>query len=688
MEGERRVLVIGGTDSPLSSASVFEFSIASHPHLLMIDPSAHSKLSSSPPSGHKFQLSLPDFLTPEEARASILVLLSKHLRGRSGSGSGCFSSSSASQITDILNNNTQTLTLDLDDDIHISKACWTDITSIGISTLLDYTASSLTKVADAVAALSCEALKADTCSVFNLFMDSGDLYDKDRAAVASDLKVLLNGSKLHSDLQFDQVNKIPIIHGHLRSLCKSINTSTRIELNSIPLVTGGVSEYLVTLFSPLAFALQDLGESSFLRAEALMKNNLFPCLVDIFNDNCPDLEKLRDSIMHFVALKMDKRYTESLHEIYVLSAFVSKILCWEAAVSFISLEGNELIKAQKDIDGGNLKSGKKDKRKKITGKGTSVLIHFIKDRLQYDITSKITSSDDSDLIKKVAYSFLSLLNSKDPDFEHLLQKVKEIVDSNEKRRLPKIPKGTRDFANEHMAAREKTSTTIVNVFKRHGAMGLETPSFELRETLTEKYGEDSKLMSHLDDQGGELLTLRYDLTVPFARYVAMNGLTKYKAYQIGRVDRRDNPSKVRLREFYQGDFNISGDESIEADFEVVKVLIEVLDEIDIGDYMIKMNHRKLLDGMLEICGVPNHKLLRTICSSIDKLDKQSFEEIKKEMIEEKGLDAETVEKIGSYVVLKGDPLKLPSQLKNKGSEFLKNDSANEAFQLFGEEKMY
>lgn len=66
----------------------------------------------------------------------------------------------------------------------------------------------------------------------------------------------------------------------------------------------------------------------------------------------------------------------------------------------------------------------------------------------------------------------------------------------------------------------------------------------------------------------------------------MNGLTKYKAYQIGRVDRRDNPSKVRLREFYQGDFNISGDESIEADFEVVKVLIEVLDEIDIDDYMV------------------------------------------------------------------------------------------------------
>ena len=94
---------------------------------------------------------------------------------------------------------------------------------------------------------------------------------------------------------------------------------------------------------------------------------------------------------------------------------------------------------------------------------------------------------------------------------------------------------------------------MIKVFKRHGAETIDTPIFELKEVLTGKYGEDSKLIYDLKDQGGEILSLRYDLTVPFARYVAMNKISQIKRYHIGKVYRRDNPSisRGRYREFYQ-----------------------------------------------------------------------------------------------------------------------------------------
>ena len=179
-------------------------------------------------------------------------------------------------------------------------------------------------------------------------------------------------------------------------------------------------------------------------------------------------------------------------------------------------------------------------------------------------------------------------------------------------------------------------------------------------------------------QGGELCSLRYDLTVPFARYCAMNGITSIKRYQIAKVYRRDNPSHGRYREFYQCDFDIAGlSEPMGPDFEVVKILTELLDKLEIGDYVVKLNHRKLLDGMLEICGVPAEKF-RTICSSIDKLDKQTFEQVKREMVEEKGLSSEVADRIGSFVKEKGAPMELLNKLREEGSEFLGNKSSKEA----------
>ncbi|KAJ3054844.1 Cytoplasmic and mitochondrial histidine tRNA synthetase [Rhizophlyctis rosea] len=219
----------------------------------------------------------------------------------------------------------------------------------------------------------------------------------------------------------------------------------------------------------------------------------------------------------------------------------------------------------------------------------------------------------------------------------------------------KTPKGTKDYDERDMAIREKIFSTVTRIFKKHGATTIDTPVFELKEILAGKYGEDSKLIYDLEDQGGEKCSLRYDLTVPFARYLAENSITNLKRYHIAKVYRRDNPAmnRGRFREFYQCDFDIAGlyDPMI-PDAEGLRVMTEILEGIDVGDFVIKINHRKILDGMFEVCGVPADKF-RQISSAVDKLDKMSWEDVKKEMTDEKGLAPDVADRIGEYVKLKG-----------------------------------
>ena len=207
-----------------------------------------------------------------------------------------------------------------------------------------------------------------------------------------------------------------------------------------------------------------------------------------------------------------------------------------------------------------------------------------------------------------------------------------------------------------MILRERMFTTILSIFKRHGGIALDTPVFELKEILSGKYGEDSKLIYDLQDQGGELCSLRYDLTVPFARVLAMNPtLQSIKRYHLAKVYRRDQPAlkKGRMREFFQCDFDIAGtSDPMIADAEVLEIVNEVLSTLDIGQFTIKINHRKLLDGIFEVCGVPKEKI-RTISSAVDKLDKSPWEDVRKEMTEEKGLDGEVADAIWEFVQQKG-----------------------------------
>ncbi|CAO3633664.1 unnamed protein product [Cunninghamella echinulata] len=246
----------------------------------------------------------------------------------------------------------------------------------------------------------------------------------------------------------------------------------------------------------------------------------------------------------------------------------------------------------------------------------------------------------------------------------------------------KTAKGTKDYNDKDMAIREKVFSTITKVFKQHGAVTIDTPVFELKEILSGKYGEDSKLIYDLKDQGGEECSLRYDLTVPFARFLAMNGkeYQNFKRYHIAKVYRRDQPAmtKGRMREFYQCDFDIAGTyDPMIPDAEILKILIEALTALDIGKFTVKINHRKILDGIFEVCGVPEQNI-RPISSAVDKLDKLPWEDVKKEMTQDKGLDESVADKIGEYVKLKGSRDLL--EILTKDEQLMKNKSASEGIQ--------
>ncbi|KAL8752910.1 MAG: hypothetical protein Q9199_005413 [Rusavskia elegans] len=251
----------------------------------------------------------------------------------------------------------------------------------------------------------------------------------------------------------------------------------------------------------------------------------------------------------------------------------------------------------------------------------------------------------------------------------------------------KTPKGTKDWQGTDMIVRDRIFSTITTVFKRHGAVTIDTPVFELREILAGKYGEDSKLIYDLQDQGGEICSLRYDLTVPFARWLAMNpGVQNIKRYHIAKVYRRDQPAmtKGRMREFYQCDFDIAGSyDKMLPDAEILRIICEVFEGLgwkENGSFMIKINHRGILDGVFEVCGVPKDKI-RTISSAVDKLDKVSWEEVKKEMVEEKGLQEDVANKIWEFVQRKGGSEILETLRNNE--ELLANESMKRGVEDMG-----
>ncbi|PIA34402.1 hypothetical protein AQUCO_03800190v1 [Aquilegia coerulea] len=694
-EREISIITIGGKDSFLSSSSVY--AIANNLSQLRIDSSALEKLSSSTSlstsSTVSFSSENPKFhLTLEESRASLVVILNKLVNTQIGIRPILPNFILKTLISLECNNNLYQLdfrscygflkslfalngtTIEetgvTDGEMNVLKTTVKGVE--GICAILEYSSMALLMVADGIAALSCEASKGDVSSLFK-YLDSGDgLGKKDESAVASDFKVLLAGSKLVGKVESDMISKIPLVHGGLRKVIKSVHLDMRSELNSV--VRNG--EALRAEVLSLALWLLDLGESSLGRmklvCDSITDVDFRSKVMEIIEKNCPSVDSLEDVYRTACSVVRVDGAT-FFHEVYNLLVKVREVVTWEGAVALLLLDINESSDKPKSVSvvgvEANQEKRSEKKKKVVLGKGTGLVRQLLKDRLKSDSGE---SFNNSEILKDWVRDLSLFFDPKELELDLFLKSLKDIVESNESRRLPKLPKGTRDFAREQMTVREQAFSIIQKVFKKHGATALDTPVFEMRETLMGKYGEDSKLIYDLADQGGELCSLRYDLTVPFARYIAMNGITSFKRFQIAKVYRRDNPSKGRYREFYQCDFDIAGQyEVMGPDFEVVKVLTELLDELKIGDYEIKLNHRKLLDGMLEICGVSADKF-RTICSSIDKMDKQSFDQIKKEMVEEKGLTVEVADKIGNFVKKRGAPLELLSELKQEGSQFLKN----------------
>ena len=240
---------------------------------------------------------------------------------------------------------------------------------------------------------------------------------------------------------------------------------------------------------------------------------------------------------------------------------------------------------------------------------------------------------------------------------------------------PSIPKGTRDFSPIEMAKRNYIFNTIKEVFLLYGFQQIETPAMENLSTLMGKYGEEGdKLLfkmlnsgDYLKNAPAEMLEqhdyihlipkisekgLRYDLTVPFARYVVMhrNDIQfPFKRYQIQPVWRADRPQKGRYREFYQCDADVVGSDSLMNEIELVGMIDEVFKRFGIN-VIIKINNRKVLSGIAEVIGAPDKIVDITV--AIDKIDKIGLENVNAELLE-KGLSQDAVEALQPLLTLSG-----------------------------------
>ena len=267
---------------------------------------------------------------------------------------------------------------------------------------------------------------------------------------------------------------------------------------------------------------------------------------------------------------------------------------------------------------------------------------------------------------------------------------------------PSIPKGTRDFSPEEMAKRNYIFNTIKDVFLLYGFQQIETPAMENLSTLMGKYGEEGdKLLfkilnsgDFLRDASDEMLSsrdclhltpklcekgLRYDLTVPFARYVVQhrNELQfPFKRYQIQPVWRADRPQKGRYREFYQCDADVVGSDSLVNEVELISLIDEVFFRFGIN-ITIKLNNRKILSGIAEIIGAPEKIVDITV--AIDKIDKIGIDNVNTEL-KEKGLSDEAIATLRPLLELSGtnnekistlETLLASSEIGVKGIEELK-----------------
>lgn len=230
------------------------------------------------------------------------------------------------------------------------------------------------------------------------------------------------------------------------------------------------------------------------------------------------------------------------------------------------------------------------------------------------------------------------------------------------------PKGTLDYDNNSALHLKSLISIIEKHFQNNGAEYLETPVFENKEVLMDKYGDEEKLIYEIEDNGGHKLALRYDLTIPFIRWILENKIKKVRRYSIGKVYRRDNPSILqgRFREFYQADFDILGENSVDysAEILILNMIKNILFDLQIVDFEIHVNFTenlyKILIDELKI----EKENFKNICSTIDKLDKTDFEQL----IDEFKMKSLNMEQI--------------NQLKVRLFEPYRNDKLDELLEIY------
>ena len=251
---------------------------------------------------------------------------------------------------------------------------------------------------------------------------------------------------------------------------------------------------------------------------------------------------------------------------------------------------------------------------------------------------------------------------------------------------PSLARGTRDFGPSVMVKRNYIFDTIKRTFQKFGFQPIETPTIENLSVLMGKYGDEgdqllfkilnsgdfSKDLTQQDlEEGFKKLThkisekgLRYDLTVPFARFVVMNRndlVMPFKRYQIQPVWRADRPQKGRYREFYQCDADVVGTDSLICEAEIVLMLQEILQNLGIKDFTIKINNRKILSGIAEVIGVKGSEVPLTV--AIDKLDKIGKEKVEDEL-RERGFSEEAIEKLQPIFEIQGADSQVFDKLKS------------------------
>jgi histidyl-tRNA synthetase len=255
---------------------------------------------------------------------------------------------------------------------------------------------------------------------------------------------------------------------------------------------------------------------------------------------------------------------------------------------------------------------------------------------------------------------------------------------------PSLARGTRDYTPAMMLKRNYIIANIKNVFEKFGFLPLETPAMEQLSVLMGKYGEEGDQLLFKILNSGDFLKetraedaqkgskhfalkvsekgLRYDLTVPFARFVVMNQndlAFPFKRYQIQPVWRGDSPQRGRYREFYQCDADVVGTESLICEAEIVMMMNDVLSKLNLKEYEIKINNRKILTGIAEVAGADGKE--GDLCVAIDKLDKIGREKVMTEL-QQKGFTDENIQKLSPIFEIQGTTHDKISQL----SQYLKN----------------